>query len=389
MQVWIELILLSYFSYVTLYSFTFSFAGLFYTIPSFVSITSGSQNKIAVFIPSYKEDTVIVGVAKQALNQLYSKSKYDVIVIADSLKKETLDELRKLDIIVHEVHFEKSTKVKSLKSVLNTYVNYDIAVILDADNVMYPDFLQQINTCYNNGWKAIQGQRKAKNSNSPFAVLDGLSETIANHMNRKGSIALGLSSPIIGSGMAYDFTLLKDIMNTIDSVGGFDKELQLKVLAAEEKIHYLHSAIVLDEKVDNPEVFQNQRKRWMSSHYIYFKKFFLLGIRSLFKGQLSIFNISILYNLQLPRVMNLGLFTIVTALSLVLQNWLHFPFWYWPVLYLVYIISFLFAVPRSLYNKSLVTAILHLPKAFLSVLLIHFKLKGADKKFIHTPHKQQ
>lgn len=388
-MIWIELVLFGYFAYVTLYSFTFSFAGLFYRVPSFAFEKNETKHKISVFIPSYKEDSVIVGVARQALNQSYPKAQYDVIVIADSLKPTTLAELNTLDIIVHEVHFEKSTKVKSLKSVLNTYTNYAIAVILDADNVMAPDFLEQINSCYNKGWKAIQGQRTAKNKNTSFAVLDGLSETIANHMNRKGAIALGLSSPIIGSGMAYDFILLKNIMNSIDSVGGFDKELQLKVLDGGEKIHYLHSAIVLDEKVDNPEVFQNQRRRWMSSHYIYFKKFFSMGMASLLKGNFSIFNIAILSNLQLPRVMNLGIFTIVTLLSIILQNWLHVPFWYWLILYAIYITSFFFAIPRSFYNKALFQAVLHLPKAFLSIVLIHFKLKGADKKFIHTPHKHQ
>jgi cellulose synthase/poly-beta-1,6-N-acetylglucosamine synthase-like glycosyltransferase len=389
MQVWIELAFLIYFSYVAAYSFIFSFAGLFYRTPSFLSAKVENKNRIAVFIPSYKEDTVIINVARQALKQSYAKSKYGVIVIADSLKKETLEELRTLDIIVHEVHFEQSTKVKSLKSVLNTYTGYDIAVILDADNVMHPDFLEKIDACYSQGWRAIQGQRTAKNANTSFAVLDGLSETIANHINREGSIALGLSSPIIGSGMAFDFKLLKDIMNTIDSVGGFDKELQLKILAGQDKIHYLKNAIVLDEKVDNPEVFKNQRKRWMSSHFIYFKKFFLLGITSLFKGNLSIFNIAILYNLQLSRMMNLGLFTVVTLISLLLNDLLYFPFWYWSALFGIYILSFLFAIPTSFYNKALLQALLHAPKAFLTIFLIHFKLKGADKKFIHTPHKQQ
>jgi cellulose synthase/poly-beta-1,6-N-acetylglucosamine synthase-like glycosyltransferase len=387
MQVWVELLFFFYFSFVTAYSLLFSIAGLFHRSPRFISKSTDRNHRIAVLIPSYKEDNVIIYVAKQALIQSYPKDYFDVIVIADSLQDITLVELRKLPIVVHEVHFEKSTKVKSLQSVLNIYTNYDLAVILDADNVMAPDFLVKINQCYNNGWHAIQGQRTAKNKNTSFAVLDGLSEAIANHINRQGSIVLGLSSPIIGSGMAFQFSLLKDILNTMDSIGGFDKELQLKVLEGGTKIHYLKDGIVLDEKVDNPEVFENQRKRWMSSHYIYFRKFFSKGITSLFRGNLSIFNIAILYNIQLPRMMNLGLLSIFTLLSVLLRNFLHFPFWYWPLLLSLYALSFVLAIPRSYFNKSFFMALLSAPKAFITIFALHFKLKDANKKFIHTPHK--
>jgi len=386
MWVWIELFIFCYFLFVAAYSLLFSIAGVFYRTPIFKPAIRNF--KIAVLIPSFKEDSVIIGVARQALEQSYSKLNYDVVVIADSLQAETLNKLHELDIIVHEVHFDKSTKVKSLQSVLNRYSTYDIAVILDADNVMHSEFLIKINGCFNNGWKAVQGQRTAKNRNTPFAVLDGLSEAIANHINRQGSIALGLSSPIIGSAMAFDYKLLKNTLNTMDSIGGFDKELQLKILESGTKIHYVKDAVVLDEKVDNPEVFENQRKRWMSSHYVYFKKFFSKGIVSLFNGDLSIFNIAILYNIQLPRMMNLGLLTIVSALAILARNYLTFPFWYWLLLLFLYALSFILAIPTSYFNKSFFMALLTAPKAFITIFALHFKLKGANKKFIHTPHKQ-
>jgi len=386
MLVWVELFFLGYFLFVTSYSLLFSIAGIFYRTPTFPK--AHRDFRIAVLIPSYKEDSVIVNVAKHALLQSYARANYDVIVIADSLQSSTLVELRKLAIIVHEVHFEKSTKVKSLQSVLNTYGNCEVAVILDADNLMHTDFLSKINDCFNNGWRAIQGQRTAKNRNTSFAVLDGLSEAIANHINRQGSIALGLSSPIIGSGMAFEFSLLRNVLNTMDSIGGFDKELQLKVLESGTKIHYVKDAIVLDEKVDNPEVFENQRKRWMSSHYIYFKKFFGKGMTSLIKGNFSIFNIAVLYNIQLPRMMNLGLLTIMAAFSIVARNYLFLPFWYWTLLLVLYASSFMLAVPISFLNRSFFKAILTAPRAFITIFALHFKLKGVNKKFIHTPHKQ-
>jgi cellulose synthase/poly-beta-1,6-N-acetylglucosamine synthase-like glycosyltransferase len=386
MLVWVEVVFFGYFLFVTSYSLLFSIAGILYRTPL---LPKASRNfKIAVLIPSYKEDSVIVSVAKQALQQSYAMANYDVIVIADSLQASTLTELRKLAVIVHEVHFDKSTKVKSLQSVLNILDGYEVAVILDADNVMHPEFLFKINQCFNNGWKAIQGQRTAKNKNTSFAILDGLSEVIANHINRKGAYALGLSSPLIGSGMAFEFRLLRDVINQIDpNCVAEDKELQIAVLRNSQKIHYLKDAVVFDEKVDSVEVFQNQRKRWMRSHYDYAKKLFFPGLKSLVKGQLSIFNIAILLNIQLPRLMSLGLLTILTFSSLLLQDYTFLPFWYWSLVWFGYALSFFLAIPLSWYNKAFFISLLTAPKALFAMILLHFKLKGSSKKFIHTPHK--
>ena len=108
----IEIILLSYFGYVSLYSFFLSTAGLFYRNPN--PPEARRWRRVAVLIPAYKEDQVIIAVAEQALQQNYPSDHFDVVVIADSLKPTTLQKLSILPIKVIEVSFEKSTKVKAL-----------------------------------------------------------------------------------------------------------------------------------------------------------------------------------------------------------------------------------------------------------------------------------
>jgi hypothetical protein len=49
-------------------------------------------------------------------------------------------------------------------------------------------------------------------------------------------------------------------------------------------------------------------------------------------------------------------------------------------------ITFFASVPSSFYNKKTLSAIIHLPKAFFIMFLTLFKLRGANKSFIHTPH---
>ena len=157
-------------------------------------------NKIALLVPAYKEDQVILSVTEHLLKQDYPKARYDVVIIADSLKKSTLLKLSEYPVVVYEVTFDKSTKAKSLNYALSQLdTSYDIAVISDADNIPESHFLTRINDAYQHGCSVVQGRRVAKNHNTPFALLDAANEIINNHIFRKGFNAMGLSSALIGS----------------------------------------------------------------------------------------------------------------------------------------------------------------------------------------------
>ena len=110
-----------------------------------------------------------------------------------------------------EVVFENSSKAKALKEAMKRLPpDYDSVIILDADNIMEKDFITRINNSINLGYKSIQAHRTAKNQNTPFAVLDTISEEINNQNFRKGHWIVGLSSALIGSGMAFDYKLFRD-----------------------------------------------------------------------------------------------------------------------------------------------------------------------------------
>ncbi|WP_185154135.1 glycosyltransferase family 2 protein [Fulvivirga sp. M361] len=383
----LEILFISYFGYLVVYNLTLSVSGHFYRSKLKGSSQPSKFHKILVLIPAYKEDSVILEVAKKALDQIYPSQHYEVAVIADQLKPETVKRLKELPILTEEVHFEKSTKVRSLKSVLNKYNEYDIAVVLDADNIMDKDFLTLINAGFNLDMKVIQGRRVAKNDNNSVAILDGLSEIINNFIFRQGSAALGLSSPVIGSGMAFEYRLLRDKLNNIDSIGGFDKELQASIISDGFKIEYCNEAIVYDEKVDDPQVFENQRKRWVSSQYIYFKRHFISSLKSVFKGNLSLFNISVLMHAQLPRLISLVCLLGLTVTYLFIEDYLFLSYYHWLSAFLIYITSIFLAIPARFYTKDFFIALLKVPQLFKKMVMIHFKLKGANKSFIHTPHK--
>ncbi|WP_299361831.1 glycosyltransferase family 2 protein [Winogradskyella sp.] len=385
----IELAFVTYFTLSCLYVLVFAIAG--HTYKKRKQNTNNELSKIAVFIPAYKEDAVIVDVAKNALLQQYPPSFFDVIVIADSLQVITLDELRKLPIKVVEVSFENSTKAKALNAaMLDADKAYDYAIVLDADNIMEPHFLAKMNTAFKNGYRVVQAHRKAKNLNTPFAILDAASEEINNHVYRRGHSAFGLSSGLIGSGMGFEYQLFKSIMKKITAVGGFDKELEFELAKKNITIEYLQYTVVLDEKVQKSSGFSKQRRRWLATQFVYLKKYYKTGFRELFSnGNINFFD-KVFQMIVPPRILLLG----ITAITTLVYGLLDFGFnietyvssHLWLVNLTLLVVAFVLALPRSFYNMATLKAMVSIPSAFLRMFYLLFNLKGANTKFIHTSH---
>ena len=371
-----------------LYIFTFSFAGLFYRQKPYPQ--HPALRKIVVLIPGYKEDIVIREVATNALLQDYPKEKFQVVVIADSFQRDTLDFLHSIPIKVIEVKFDISTKAKSLNKAMEQLTDkYDIAVILDADNLMARDFLSKINGSFESGFIAIQGHRTAKNMNTSLAILDAVSEEINNHIFRKGHRTLGFSSAIIGSGMAFEYDFFKDLMSTVKAIGGFDKEIELKLLKEGHTIEYLEDAYVYDEKVQRAEVFTNQRRRWLSAQYLYFRTDIFPSFKAMItKGNIEYFN-KVFQFAQPPRILLLGLVMLLTIFYSLLNYILEISLIYsyiWIGIFVICIFSFVFSVPRKMYTWKTLLALTSLLKGMGLMFGSLVRIKGANKHFIHTKH---
>lgn len=388
----IEYLFFIYLFFATLYIFVFSTAGLFYK--------QSQKNKVkklrrfAVLIPGFKEDEVIVDVAHKATLQDYPKDKFEVIVIADTFKKETLDALLKLPVRVVEVVFEVSKKSKALNKCMEIIGdNYDVAFILDADNIMESNVLTKINAAFDRGFDAVQGHRTAKNLNAAFAILDALSEEINNHIFRKGHRVMGISSALIGSGMGLDYALFKKTMATVDSVGE-DKEVELKIIKEGYVIEYVHDAIIYDEKTQESTNFVNQRRRWIAAQLDYFRSNFLDGfIAFIKKGNFDYFD-KVIQMIQPPRILLSGTLFILSFLFGIihylpypaLQQYFAPDFFWWLGLFVATAIALLFAIPRRFYNKRTFLALLSLPKGFILMFISLLRIKGATKQFLHTEH---
>lgn len=371
----------------SLYLFVFSVLGKLIKIKP--PPPANGLSKFIIYICAYKEDEIILNSAAQALTIDYPKDKFHVCVIADSMQPETVEKLKAMPLQVVEVVFESSTKSKALHAAIAaTHEDFDAAVVFDIDNIAAPDYLHQINNYLHDGNRVIQGHRVAKNTETPVAILDAISEEINNHIFRKAQQVFKLSAAIIGSGMVLEFKLFKETMAQIDAVGGFDKEMGLVLTRQKIHVNYADKAYIYDEKVSNPEVFKKQRRRWLSAQFNLLKTYGTTGLTELFKnGNVDYFN-EIYQTAILPRILMLGLMPFMLIISLVLPG--IGPSWQlWLTATVCCYIGILVAVPAEFFNSKLLGAVMRIPLIFFTMLALLFKLKGANKKFIHTPHNSQ
>ncbi len=341
-----------------------------------------NARKMVILLPAYREDFVIEESVESCLTQVYPKELVQVVVISDKMKDETNLRLSKLPIRVIKVEFEKSTKAKSLNFALKQIEGFDVAIILDADNVIEPLFLQKINGAFESGNRIVQAHRTAKNLNTNFAILDAVSEEINNSIFRKGHANVGMSSALIGSGMAFEFEHFKFLIDNVQSIGGEDKEIEHTVLLDGIKIHYLHHAEVLDEKIQRPADFSNQRKRWLSAQFEILQRFIPEFSAALRTGNID-FCDKVIQMAFPPRILLIGVLFIMTAATTLFDPSASVKWW---VLFAVLFVTLLISIPRRLFSMQMLKAFYSIPYVFFLMFANLFKLKGAGKHFIHTPH---
>lgn len=156
------------------------------------------RQRFIILVPAYKEDAVIHACVTSVLRQTYPAELYDLIVISDHMRPETNASLRKERIGLIELHEKESSKAKALRIAAETITDqpYDYVLILDADNLISPCYLQELNKAVSQGIKTIQTHRKAKNMNTDIALLDAAIEEMNNSIFRKGHIRLGFHLPL-------------------------------------------------------------------------------------------------------------------------------------------------------------------------------------------------
>lgn len=351
--------------------------------PLYTYPTAKKKYSFVVLYPAYQEDEVILDSVNHFLMQEYPRHLYDIIVISNQMKPSTIELLKEMSANVIEMDSPRSTKIEALKFAIKHIdqenLHYDNVVVLDADNIVKPSYLEKINDALYAGCSVLQTHRIAKNRDNSIAILDSISEEINNSIFRKGHTRLGFSSALSGSGMAFEYDLFKEIIRGCNDIGE-DKYMERKLLLQNIYIEYLEEVYTYDEKVRGKKDFYNQRQRWLTTQFsnLFSGIFKIPG--AILKGNWDYCD-KLFQWMMPPRILLLGFITLIALILSVLDFFAAIKWW---GLLILLGITFSVAIPDYLVDKKFTKAIVSVPVLFILMFFNIFRI--GKSKFTPTKH---
>ena len=233
------------------------------------------EKKFAVIVAAHNESAVIAPLIKNLLSLKYPRELYDVYVIADNCKDNTAEIAEKAGAIVC-VRFDKEKKSKgfALEWMFEKIFEmeksgkvYDAVVIFDADNLVHPNFLIEMNNRLMKGDKIIQGFLDAKNPYDTWVSgTFAIAFWVIDHVSHLAKTNIGLSAVLGGTGMCITVDVLKKNGWRATCLTE-DMEFTMKSLAEGLKTTWAHDAVVYDEKPLTFKQSWTQRKRWAQGQF--------------------------------------------------------------------------------------------------------------------------
>jgi cellulose synthase/poly-beta-1,6-N-acetylglucosamine synthase-like glycosyltransferase len=253
----------------TMYYFVIGFCGMWRKKEKKILIP---QKTFAVIVAAHNEKAVIGQLIDNLKTLEYPKELYDIYVIADNCIDDTAAIARKAGAIVCErTHPTLKGKGFALEwmfaKLFTLEKTYDAVAIFDADNLVHPRFLLEMNNRLCKGDKLIQGYLDAKNPYDTWVSgTFAIAFWVMDHIWHLAKTNIGLSSVLGGTGMCIATDVLKRHGWGATCLTE-DMEFTMKSLVEGIKTTWAHDAIVYDEKPLTFKQSWDQRRRWAQGQF--------------------------------------------------------------------------------------------------------------------------
>lgn len=232
---------------------------------------SEKRPSFAILLPAHNEEIMLCTLL-QSLSQLtYPKDCYTVCVVADNCTDSTAELARAAGRVRVYERFNQSERGKGyalnwlLQRLEEDELVYDAYLVLDADSIVVPTFLQSMERELAKGAQALQACNTVLNtSDSPSTALRWVALTLINHVRPLGRNALGASSTLTGNGMCLSRALLTRYPWRAFSVAE-DYQYYLMLIEQGERVYYVPDAVVRSHMPTTFAQMRTQDLRWEGS----------------------------------------------------------------------------------------------------------------------------
>ena len=230
------------------------------------------DHRFMAIIPAHNEETVVANLVESLKKQNYNKELYDIYVIADNCTDNTAQVAREAGAIVYErYHVSKKTKGHALDWFLQQKIEenapYDAFFVFDADNIVDPDFIKNMNKKLCQGEEVVQGYRDIKNPTDSWITAGyAIFYWTMHRFYHLARYNLGLSPLLNGTGFMVRFDVVKPEGGLKTVTLTEDIEFSLKRIIKGKRLGWATDAIVYDEQPVGFKQSWSQRSRWTVGH---------------------------------------------------------------------------------------------------------------------------
>lgn len=237
--------------------------------------TPKKHHHIGVLIAARNESAVIGELIKSIKAQTYPEDKWHLFVVADNCTDNTAEIVRRAGGTV----FERNDLTKigkgyalnlAFKNILGdpTWEDIEAFLVLDADNLLEPNYFEEMNKVFDSGYRALTSYRNSKNFAQNW-ITSGYGLWFvreAEFLNRPRMV-LGNSCAISGTGFMIARTLIEERDGWNYHTLTEDIEFSAATVISGEAIGYAAKAELYDEQPVTFKQSWDQRLRWAKGFY--------------------------------------------------------------------------------------------------------------------------
>ena len=369
--IYIELVLFVWVFVTVIYLTVFAITSLFARHSQ--TPKAKSENRFIIIIPTTKNGSSVEATVRSILGQTYSQRLFDVTVVANNEDEMTLFHLAQQPITLLTPNFSDNIWTKSLQIAINNlpqFKIYDSAIILDAGDIVEPEFLQQMNDAYESaGTKVIQAHKLALNRDTTSARLEAIFEEINNSIFRRGHISIGLSASMASSGMVFNFDWFKNHILAAKT-SWVDKDLEATIMREYIYVDYFDHIFVYSEKARQAEDFNSKRLSWFFSQWkVFFHNIHYLPT-ALFNRHYDMID-KLLQWMLIPRIIMVAIIVMMSIITPLIYMTIALKWW---GIFTLVLFTFAIATPNYLVDEKWNSTFFKVPAVLFNSVLKRFKI---------------
>ena len=266
------------------------------------------QNRFAILIAARNEEAVIGGLVESLAAQDYPKELYDIIVIPNNCTDDTAGAARRAGAVVWDCTVPVRSKGQVLSFAVERLLagdkHYDAICIFDADNLVDPGFLREMNNARCTGVQVAQAYRDSKNPHdSLISGCGSIYYWMLNKFYNTSRRNMGLSAVVNGSGFMVDLELLRQWGGWNTWTMTEDVEFTGQCALRGVQVGWVPAAITYDEQPLEFSQSWKQRKRWSTGMFQCLERYAAPLTFSAFDGSFLSLDILLLYLCPLMQLL--------------------------------------------------------------------------------------